>query len=88
MSLLRTARRAAVASAVHGKVQRRQHERWAAAQAAPAPVAAPPPPAAAVPAVPVDTDEMLNQLERLGKLREAGVLTDAEFAAQKARILG
>lgn len=85
MGLLRTARRAAVASAVHSKVQRRQHERWAAAHE-PAPVPAAPPTAAAAP--PVDTDDMLNQLERLGKLRDAGVLTDEEFAAQKARILG
>lgn len=84
MGLLRTARRAAVASAVHSKVQRRQHERWAAAhEPTPPPVA---PVAAAAP--PADTDDMLNQLERLGKLRDAGVLTDEEFAAQKARILG
>lgn len=83
MGLLRTARRAAVASAVHGKVQRRQHDRWAAAHEAP-PAQPPTPPPAAPPA---DTDELLNQLERLGKLRDAGVLTDAEFAEQKARIL-
>jgi hypothetical protein len=28
------------------------------------------------------------QLERLGKLRESGVLTDAEFVAQKAQLQG
>ena len=82
MSLLRTARRAAVASAVHGRVQQRQRERWAAQdQSAPAP-------AAAEPQAPVSTDDMITQLERLGRLRDSGVLTDAEFAAQKVRLLG
>jgi hypothetical protein len=32
-------------------------------------------------------DEMLDQLRKLGELRDQGVLTDEEFAAQKARIL-
>jgi hypothetical protein len=83
MSLLRTASRVAVASSVHGRIQRRQRERWAAAdQAAVAqPAPQPPAPAAAV-------DDVLAQLERLGKLRESGVLTEAEFSAQKARLLG
>jgi hypothetical protein len=79
--------RAAVASAVHGKVQRRQRDRWAlenqgASQGAPAAEAAP----AATP--PAATDDVLAQLERLGKLRDGGVLTEDEFAAQKARLLG
>ena len=90
MSLLRTARRAAVASAVHGRVQQRQRERWAAESQAAAPVApAAPAPAPAQPApAPTSTDELISQLERLGKLRDSGVLTEAEFAAQKARLLG
>lgn len=93
MGLLRTAGRAAVASSVHGRVQRRQQQRWAApSQAQPvAPAqqpAAQPAPAQPAPSAPISTDEMLVQLERLAKLRESGVLTDAEFAAQKARILG
>jgi hypothetical protein len=79
MGLLRTARRAAVASAVHGRVQRRQHDRWAAAEQVASPAA---------PVAPADTDDLLNQLERLGQLRDSGVLTEAEFAAQKARLLG
>jgi hypothetical protein len=33
------------------------------------------------------TDDMLEQLQKLGELKTAGVLTDAEFEAQKARIL-
>lgn len=91
MSLLRTARRAAVASAVHGRVQQRQRERWAAeSQAAtPAPaVASAAAPAPAPAPAPASTDELISQLERLGKLRDSGVLTEAEFAAQKARLLG
>jgi hypothetical protein len=31
---------------------------------------------------------MLTQLQQLGELRSAGVLTEEEFAAQKAKILG
>ena len=94
MSLLRTARRAAIASAVHGRVQRRQHERWAAADQTAAAPSAPPAPAPAPPPAPVPssepmaTDELLAQLERLAKLRDSGVLTEAEFAQQKARLLG
>ncbi|HEY5842386.1 MAG TPA: SHOCT domain-containing protein [Mycobacterium sp.] len=81
MSLLRTARRVAVASAVHGKVQHRQQQRWAAQDQAPA--------AAPVAAAPVmATDDLITQLERLGQLRDSGVLTEAEFAAQKATLLG
>jgi hypothetical protein len=31
---------------------------------------------------------MVEQLRRLGELRDAGILTEDEFAAQKAKILG
>jgi len=45
--------------------------------------------AAAAPAPAADDAEgMIAQLERLGKLRDSGILTEAEFAEQKARILG
>ncbi|MDV6296537.1 SHOCT domain-containing protein (plasmid) [Rhodococcus aetherivorans] len=90
MSLLKTAARTAVASSVHGRVQRRQQARWAAAHHDPAPAASSPVPAAAGPApaaAPQDVDVMLAQLERLGRLHASGVLTDAEFTAQKARLL-
>ncbi|MFN8222378.1 MAG: SHOCT domain-containing protein [Gaiellales bacterium] len=43
-----------------------------------------PPPAA----TPSEGDDPIAQLERLVKLREAGALTDAEFEAQKQRVLG
>jgi hypothetical protein len=51
---------------------------------APAPA---PPVAAAVPAPAPPVNDVLAQLTQLGELRTAGVLTDAEFEAQKARIL-
>lgn len=39
------------------------------------------------PAAPVSNDPMA-QLEQLGKLREAGVVTEEEFAAKKKQLLG
>lgn len=90
MGLLKTAAKVAVASHVHGQVKRRQSQRWAAqdAAAAAAPLAPQPgpSPAPATPSAPA-TDDMLTQLAKLGDLRSAGVLTDAEFENQKARIL-
>jgi len=97
MGLFRTAGRAAVVGSVFGRVQRRQQQRFAAEDAAmaaagrqlppePPTTAVPPPP---VPSAVVDpTDHMLAQLKQLGELKGAGVLTDKEFQAQKARILG
>jgi len=43
-------------------------------------------PAQASPAAP-SADDLITQLERLGRLRDGGVLTEEEFAAQKARLL-
>lgn len=97
MSLLRTAARVKVATGVHGRTARRQQQRWAAedqraAAAAPAAPAAapppPPPPPAPAAAAPTDTSQMLEQLKQLGELRTAGILTDDEFEAKKAVILG
>ena len=45
-----------------------------------------PPPQPAAPAAPAQ-DDMLDQLQKLGELKAAGVLTEEEFAAQKAKIL-
>jgi hypothetical protein len=96
----RTAVVAGTATAVSNRVSRRQAGRWeqqAEAQQyeqqqqqqqyAPPPqqYAAPAPPAA--PAAP-SMDDKLEQLKQLGELQAAGVLTQAEFDAQKARILG
>lgn len=92
----RTAVIAGTASAVSGRVHHRQEGRWAAqeqqayaAQQAPAPVQYQPAPAQyqqEAPPAP-DTDAKLVQLKKLGELRDAGVLTDAEFEAQKGKIL-
>jgi len=86
----RTAVVAGTATAVSNRVSRRQAARWAeqdgpqyanpraelaqqqAPPAAPAPAAADP----------------IAQLKELGELHQSGVLTDEEFAAQKAKILG
>ena len=84
--LLRGVARVAVvagtATAVSNRVSRRQGERWAEQDAA----AAPGQPAPAAPAAPAQ-DDKLDQLKQLGELKDSGVLTDAEFEAQKAKIL-
>jgi hypothetical protein len=87
----RTAVVAGTASAVNGRVQRRQAEKFAdrdaqiaadrqqayEQQAAPAPVAAAQP-----------EEDRLGKLQQLADLHSSGALTDEEFAAEKARILG
>ena len=51
-------------------------------------VYAAPPPAAPVAAAPAQQEDPIAQLERLGALKAQGILTEEEFAAQKAKILG
>jgi hypothetical protein len=102
--MARTAVVAGTASAVSGRVQRHQAEKFAtrdqdimasraqgwnqgAYAAAPQyqePVyqAAPPPPPAPA------GDPMVDQLKQLASLHDSGVLTDDEFAAAKAKLLG
>ena len=84
--MVRTAAVAGTATAVSGGVRRRQENRWAqkeeqSAAAPPAPVA----PAEAAPAA--SEPSTLDQLKQLGELKSQGVLTDEEFAAQKAKVL-
>ena len=96
--MARTAVVAGTATAVSNRVSRRQAGRWAEQdtagqqqayeqqqpQQAYPPQAYAPPPAAA----PQDTTEdLIASLEKLGRLRDSGVLTDAEFEAQKAKLL-
>jgi Short C-terminal domain len=92
--LLRGVARTAVvvgtATAVSNRVSRRQAGRWAAQdqqqyqeQAYEAPPAPPP----AAPAAGADMDTKLAQLKELGELKAQGILDDAEFEAQKDRIL-
>jgi hypothetical protein len=90
--MARTAVVAGTATAVSNRVSRRQAGRWAAQDQQqyqqqyqePPQQQYQPPPAPAEPA----GDDMITQLRKLGELRDAGVLTEEEFAAQKARILG
>ena len=83
---------AGTATAVSNRVSRRQANRWSAQEeqqyaqqqyeqqqyAAPAPAPAPAP----------EAPDAVSQLKELANLKEQGILTDEEFAAQKAKILG
>lgn len=88
--MARTAVVAGTATAVSNRVSRRQANRWSQQGTMPDPYYdqqpqeqyAPPPPAPAEPAV-----DPIVQLQKLGQLHEQGVLTDEEFAVQKAKIL-
>ena len=97
----RTAVVAGTATAVSGRVQRRQAEKFAGRdaqiyaereaayqqQTAPPPPVAPAPAPAPAPAA-ADQSDMIQQLKDLAELHSQGILTDEEFAAQKAKILG
>ena len=87
MGLVRMAARTAVvagtATAVSGRVQRRQAARYDEQDAQQYAQQAPPPPAAAPP-----EDDATAQLQNLAQLHAQGVLTDEEFAAAKAKALG
>jgi hypothetical protein len=83
----RTAVVAGTATAVSGRVSRRQQQRWAAQEPAPEPQYEQAPPAPA-PASAAPGRDPAEQLRDLATLKEQGVLTDSEFVAQKARILG
>ena len=100
----RTAVVAGTATAVSGSVQRHQQEKAQgqyeqqqyeaaqqqaqvdqAAQAAAAQYAQPAAPAPAAAAPPVD---LVGELQKLASLKDAGVLSDEEFASAKAKLLG
>lgn len=82
----RTAVVAGTATAVSGRVQRRQQGRWAQQEAQQDAYAQPAPVAQAAPAGGT-VDVRLDQLRQLAELKDQGVLTAAEFESQKARIL-
>lgn len=90
MGLLRGVARTAViagtATSVSNRVSRRQAGRWAEQDQQAYETQAPPQQYAAPP--PADDDgDMLAQLEKLGELRDKGILTEEEFSEQKARLL-
>jgi hypothetical protein len=99
--MARTAVIAGTATAVSNRVSRRQARRWneqamaeqgppvqqappAYYQPEPAPAAPPPPP----PPPPPPAEDLTTQLQKLAALHQQGVLSDAEFAAAKAQLLG
>ncbi|MFI1650331.1 SHOCT domain-containing protein [Streptomyces avidinii] len=93
----RTAVIAGTATAVSNRVSRRQGGRWAQQEAQQQgqqqqqqqAAAAPPPPPAPAAAPPADDmTAKIEQLKQLSTLKEQGVLTEAEFAEQKRRLLG
>ena len=84
--MARTAVVAGTATSVSNRVSRRQANRWAEQDAAAYPqeqYAPPPPPAAPA----AGGEDRVEQLKDLAALKEQGVLTEQEFAAEKARIL-
>jgi len=88
--MARTAVVAGTATAVSNRVSRRQANRWSQQEDAEAyqqqqyqqqQYQAPPP-------APAPAADPIEQLEKLGQLKAQGILTEAEFEAQKAKILG
>jgi hypothetical protein len=101
--MARTAAVVGTATATRNAVNRRQADKnyaayeHAAQQAAPPPQQAAPPPQQAAPAAPPPDQyyeapaqqvDVITQLERLGALKQQGLLTDAEFEAEKKKLLG
>lgn len=73
----RTAVIAGTATAVSNRVSRRQQQRWAEQQYAEQPARPE-----------VADDDLTTHLHRLTAMRDSGQLTDDEFAAAKAKLLG
>ena len=98
--MVRTAAVVGTATATRNAVNRRQADKnaqaytqamnTANAQAAPPPQQSAPPPQeyAPPPPAPVAQEDPITQLERLGALKAQGLITEEEFNAQKAKILG
>jgi hypothetical protein len=93
--MARTAVVAGTATAVSNRVSRRQAGRWAAQEQAQyqqqqyqQPAYAPSQYEAAPPSQEADDgSSLIAQLEKLGSLRDKGILTEEEFVQQKARLL-
>jgi hypothetical protein len=92
--IARTAVVAGTASAVSGRVRRRQDNKWAAQDAQQAPPQEYPPQQQAYAAAPAQyapeppVDDTTAQLQQLAQLRQQGILTEEEFTAKKKQILG
>jgi Short C-terminal domain len=88
--MARTAVVAGTATAVSNRVSRRQARRWSA-QDAPQGYAQEPEPQyyeQPPPPPPAPAEDPIAQLKKFAELRDAGILTEEEFAAEKAKILG
>ena len=85
--IARTAVIAGTATSVSNRVSRRQYSRWAEQDAASPTEPPPATPAPAVASTAGDTGR-IEELKHLGELKAQGILTEQEFAAEKARILG
>ena len=81
-TMARTTVIAGTASAVSGRVAHRQQQRYAAEQAQPEP------PQQAPPAVDPGESDVVAQIKQLAALQQQGILTEEEFAAKKAQLLG
>jgi len=93
--MARTAAVVGTATATRGAVNRRQADKNAQAYAhAAESVSTTQSPApqevqyVEAPAAPAPEEDVITQLERLGALKAQGILTEEEFAAQKAKLLG
>jgi hypothetical protein len=100
----RTAVVAGTATAVSGRVAHRQQAKYADQQAeeqaaaqqqweaqqyeAQQAAAAAPPPPPPPPAAPAGGVDVVAELQKLAALKDQGILSDAEFAAAKAKLLG
>ena len=78
--MARTAVVAGTATAVSNRVSRRQAERWAQQEPQPGYAEAPAP-------APAAQTDPIERLKELGELRDKGILTEEEFAAEKAKVL-
>lgn len=93
--MARTAAVVGTATATRNAVNRRQADKNVAAyshavqqQAPPPQQYAPPPQEYYEPPVQAQQDDVITQLERLGALKAQGLITEDEFAVQKAKLLG
>ena len=88
--IARTAVVAGTATAVSNRVSRRQAQRWQSQGSSPydQPSYQEPPPQYEPQPQPTAQPDMVQQLKDLAALKDQGILTEEEFAAQKARILG
>lgn len=77
------AARTAVVVGTANAVSNKQHQKYANQEAAQEQAAQPQAAPAAAP-----EDDLATQLESLAKLRDQGILTEEEFSAKKAQILG